>query len=431
MIEIKNLTKKYGEHVALNDVSLKLEKFKITGFLGPNGAGKTTLMNIITGYIMPEYGEIIIDQSNIHKNLKKAKSKIGYLAENTPLYVEMTVIEFIKFICQLRKIDKIKKRKDLEVYIKNLLVRTQIYNIKNKVIKNLSKGYKQRVGLAGTLVGEPDIIILDEPTVGLDPKQKLDTLNQIKKLSENHTIIISSHILSEISSICEKIVIINHGKILADSNIEDLYKKINEQNKINVIIKGYKNNILNVLWNIEGVIRVKIQNKIEKDTYEILVESKIEKCIKKDLQISLVENNMELLSLKDVERDLEDVFLKFIQKDENMLPKRELYNMDFGHNEINDSNIDDKNDIFSEPKVWEVDLGDFTSNINKKKSENTNKTEEEEENYELDDETCNDLLDENLEDMDDKFDDEENNDDLEDEFDEDEDDENEEIEEGE
>ena len=228
MIEVKNVTKKYGKFTAVDNISFDVKDGEIVGFLGPNGAGKSTTMNMITGFIEPNEGEIIVNGFNISKKPKKAKKQIGYMPENVPLYQELTVKEFIKYMAELKLVERKSRKQEIE----KVMQKTGLTEVQNKLIKNLSRGYKQRVSMAGALVGNPDVLILDEPTVGLDPKQITEIRKLIKDLGKEHTIILSTHILSEVSQICEKVVIINHGKIVAVDTPENLEQKTKEKNSI-------------------------------------------------------------------------------------------------------------------------------------------------------------------------------------------------------
>ena len=220
MIEVRNLVKKYGSHMAVNHLNFTIEKGKIYGFLGPNGAGKSTTMNMITGYIASTEGEILIDGHNILEEPEEAKKKIGYLPEIPPLYVDMTVSEYLKFVAELKSIPKEKRSGN----INEVMSTTKLQSVKDRLIKNLSKGYRQRVGLAQALLGYPEIIILDEPTVGLDPKQIIEIRDLIKSLGNKHTVILSSHILSEVSAVCDHVLIIDKGKLVASDTPENLSK---------------------------------------------------------------------------------------------------------------------------------------------------------------------------------------------------------------
>ena len=220
MIEVNNLVKRYGDHTAVDHLSFKIEKGKIYGFLGPNGAGKSTTMNIITGYIASTEGTVSIDGHDILEEPEKARKCIGYLPEQPPLYFDMTVLEYMRFAADLKKIPKNKKNEMIE----EVMDRVKITDMKNRLIKNLSKGYRQRVGLAQAILGYPDVIILDEPTVGLDPKQIIEIRDLIKDLRQKHTVILSSHILSEVSAVCDYVLIISHGKLVASDTPENLSK---------------------------------------------------------------------------------------------------------------------------------------------------------------------------------------------------------------
>lgn len=234
MIEVTNLTKRYGSHVAVDDLSFKVEKGQIYGFLGPNGAGKTTTMNIITGYLAPSEGTVTVNGKDIQKEPEEAKKCIGYLPELPPLYVDMTVKEYLKFVAELKKVPA----KEREKQIAEVMEMTYITDMQERLIKNLSKGYRQRVGLAQAILGYPEVIILDEPTVGLDPKQIIEIRDLIRKLGENHTVILSSHILSEVSAVCDHIMIIAHGKLVASDSPEGLQKLQSGSTELKLTVKG-------------------------------------------------------------------------------------------------------------------------------------------------------------------------------------------------
>ena len=256
MIELKNVTKKFGNFVALDNVNFKIEKGKIVGFLGQNGAGKTTTMKIITGLMEPTQGEVLI---NDEKLSKKNTVKIGYMPENTPLYESLTVKEFIDFMGELKSIKKQERKKQ----INELLEILNLDDVKNKLIKNISKGYKQRVSLAGALIGNPEILILDEPTVGLDPKQIIEIRNLIKSLKRKHTILLSSHILSEVNQICEEVIIIEKGKIIAVDTPLNLEQKINK-NVITIVVEDIENNIEKIKKQVPDIESVKFIRKLNK-----------------------------------------------------------------------------------------------------------------------------------------------------------------------
>jgi len=234
MIEVTNLTKKYGDHLAVDHLSFKVEKGQIYGFLGPNGAGKSTTMNIMTGYLAATSGTVLINGHDIVKEPEAAKKCIGYLPELPPVYVDMTVREYLQFVAELKKVPK----KEREDQILKVMAMTDILDMEKRLIKNLSKGYRQRVGLAQAILGFPQVIILDEPMVGLDPKQIIEIRDLIRELGENHTVILSSHILSEISAVCDHIMIISNGKLVASDSPEGLQKLMGDDKKLQMVIKG-------------------------------------------------------------------------------------------------------------------------------------------------------------------------------------------------
>ena len=251
MIEVSNLVKRYGDHTAVDHLSFQIEKGKIYGFLGPNGAGKSTTMNMITGYIASTEGTVTIDGHDILEEPEKAKKCIGYLPEQPPLYFDMTVLEYMKFAADLKKIPKDKKKSMIE----EVMDMVKITDMKNRLIKNLSKGYRQRVGLAQAILGYPEVIILDEPTVGLDPKQIIEIRDLIKSLKKKHTVILSSHILSEVSAVCDYVLIISHGKLVASDTPDNLGKLAAGSNNLNLLVKGEKSRIRQLLEEISGVKR--------------------------------------------------------------------------------------------------------------------------------------------------------------------------------
>lgn len=243
MIEVKNLTKKYGDHTAVDHLSFQVEEGQIYGFLGPNGAGKSTTMNMITGYIASTEGTVVINGHDILEEPEEAKKDIGYLPEQPPLYMDMTVIEYLRLAAELKKVPK----KDRENMIADIMDTVQLTHMKDRLIKNLSKGYKQRTGLAQALMGYPEVIILDEPTVGLDPKQIIEIRDLIKSLSKKHTVILSSHILSEVSAVCDYVMIISHGHLVASDTPENLAKLMEGENTLELTIKGSRTEVEGML----------------------------------------------------------------------------------------------------------------------------------------------------------------------------------------
>ena len=305
MIEVKSLSKKYGKHLAVHDVSFKVERGEIVGFLGPNGAGKSTIMNILTGYISSTAGSVTIDGYDILEQSEQAKRRIGYLPEIPPLYPDMTVTEYLYFIYDLKKV-KFPK----QAHIDEILRLVKIDNVKGRLIKNLSKGYRQRVGIASALVGNPDVLILDEPTVGLDPKQIIEIRELIAKLGKNHTIILSSHILSEIQAVCKRILIINGGKLVADDTSENLSKNLSSDHSIIARVAGPEADVLKILQSVRDVESVVSQGLREEGAYEYLLIPKGDADIRRSVFERLAERGRALLELRSNELTLEQIFLR-------------------------------------------------------------------------------------------------------------------------
>lgn len=312
MIEIKNVTKKYGNFIAIDNINFSIKEGEIIGLLGPNGAGKSTTMNMMTGFIEPTQGEIIINGYDIVKKPQKAKQQIGYMPEGVPLYADLTVKEFIKYMADLKIVPKIEKKKRIEEVIKQ----TNLQDVQNKLIKNLSRGYKQRVSLAGALVSNPKILILDEPTVGLDPKQITEIRKLIKSLGKNHTIILSSHILSEVSQICEKVIIINQGKIVAIDTPKNLEDKAKKENRIQIIIEDKQNNIEKIVQSIKGVKQINFVKDNEDGTKEYIIQTEENIDIRRELFSKCAKEEITIFELKKLDTTLEDAFMKLIQKQE-------------------------------------------------------------------------------------------------------------------
>jgi ABC-2 type transport system ATP-binding protein len=309
LIEIEKLVKRYGQQVVLNGLNLTIKRGEVLGFLGPNGAGKSTTMNIITGYIGATEGTVKIDGFDILQQPKKAKMKIGYLPEQAPLYTDMTVEEYLKFLCKIKRIDS----KNITETIATTCSIVKVTNYRNRLIKNLSKGYKQRVGLAQAIIGNPEVLILDEPTVGLDPKEIIEIRNLIKELGKNHTVILSSHILSEVSAVCDRVVIINKGQIVAMGTPEELSRKVNYSSKILLRVKGDGKDIAKKLKDINNVQNIVIKGSLEKNTMDLLIEAKQDKDIREELFWKLSKAEVPVLLMKPVDLSLEEVFLQVTQ----------------------------------------------------------------------------------------------------------------------
>ena len=305
MVEIKNLVKKYGTKYALDDISFTINSGEIVGFLGPNGAGKSTTMNIVTGYLASTSGSVVIDGKDILDDPISAKKLIGYLPEQPPLYVEMTVQEYLEFVYELKGCTLNKKK-----HIDEICTITKVASVRDRLIRNLSKGFKQRVGIAQALIGNPQIIIFDEPTVGLDPKQIIEVRNLIRTLGKTHTVILSTHILSEVQSVCNRILVINNGKIVADEKTENLNKAISENSRYKVKISGPQREVAQTVRNIPGVMMVDSLNERDADAFVYIIESAPNTDIRKRLFKVLCDKGWPILGLEAVGQDFEDIFIK-------------------------------------------------------------------------------------------------------------------------
>ena len=282
-------------------------------YYGPNGAGKSTTMNMLTGYIEQTSGEIVVDGFDMLKKPKKAKREIGYMPEGVPLYTDLTVREFITYMAEIKKVDR-KIRKE---QVEKIIEKTGLKDVEKKLIKNLSRGYKQRTGMAGAMVGEPKILILDEPTVGLDPKQITEIRNLIKELGKTHTIILSSHILSEVSQICNKVIIINKGKLVAIDTPEHLEEKVSNKNCIYITVEDTQNNMDSIKEKIEGTQKIELVEKFEDGTKQYMIESKDGVDLRKILFTELAKENITIFEMKKADSTLEDAFMKIIEGGNN------------------------------------------------------------------------------------------------------------------
>lgn len=310
MIEIDNLVKKYGEHVAVDHLSLTVEPGKIYGFLGPNGAGKSTTMNIITGYLGATSGTVTINGHDIFKEPEEAKKCVGYLPEIPPLYADMTVLEYLNFVAELKKLQKSLRKR----YVEEAMETTGILDVKNRMIRNLSKGYRQRVGFAQAILGYPEMIILDEPTVGLDPKQIIEIRDLIKKLGEKHTVILSSHILTEISAVCDHVFIISKGKLVASDSTENLLDQMSGAQEIELTVRSEADRAKALLEEIEFVDHADLKDAKEGS---ILIRAKSGNDIREEVFQLMAENHIPVLEMRTVTKSLEDVFLQITQEGGN------------------------------------------------------------------------------------------------------------------
>lgn len=318
MIEVKNLVKRFGSKYAVDDITFSIGKGEIVGFLGPNGAGKSTTMNIITGYMSSTLGTAEIGGINILENPMEAKKLIGYLPEQPPLYLDMTVREYLNFVYDLKGC-RLNRKKHLEEICRVVKI-IDDYN-KNRLIKNLSKGYKQRVGIAQALVGNPAVIILDEPTVGLDPKEIIEIRSLIRTLGETHTVILSTHILTEVQAVCDRILIINSGKLIADEKTESIINMLEGSLRLNARICGPQRDILRELRALPEVTRAEAVGERENDSFVYAIESSAGVDIRKPLFFMLAKNNWPLIGLESQGTNLEDIFISLVDKKEQA-PKK-------------------------------------------------------------------------------------------------------------
>lgn len=308
MVEVKNLTKCYGDIKAVDDISFTANSGEVLGFLGPNGAGKSTTMNMITGYLSSTSGTVTVDGSEILENPKETKSKIGYLPEIPPLYPDMTVKAYLEFVFDIKKV-KLPKQE----HIKEVMTIVKILDVQDRVIKNLSKGYKQRVGFAQALLGNPPVLILDEPTVGLDPKQIIEIRNLIRSLGKKHTVIFSSHVLSEVSAICDRIVVISNGKIVADAKTDELGAVLSGKGQLLLEVEGSASSVSSALNEIYGVKKV---TSVGANRYEVDYDNTID--IRKSVFKALAKNDCAILEMRSGGLSLEESFLRLTTQNQRV-----------------------------------------------------------------------------------------------------------------
>lgn len=312
MIEISHLTKKYGTHVAVDDLNLTIEPGRIYGFLGPNGAGKSTTMNMITGYLGATEGTIKINGFDILAQPEEAKKCIGYLPELPPLYMDMTVEEYLLFAAELKKIPK----ENRKPYVEDAMATTKITDMRGRLIKNLSKGYRQRVGLAQAILGYPEVIILDEPTVGLDPKQIIEIRDLIQNLGKKHTVILSSHILSEVRAVCDYIFIISHGKLVASEETEELVERMSGGQVIELKLKAEEEKVKEAFADTEEIVSVETKELPEDGVTEVTVTAEKNKDVREEIFHICAESDMPILEMINGGKSLEDIFLELTSKEE-------------------------------------------------------------------------------------------------------------------
>jgi ABC-2 type transport system ATP-binding protein len=311
VIEVTNLVKSYGPHVAVNHASFTIEKGEIVGFLGPNGAGKSTTMNILTGYLSPTEGTVTIDGQDILEYPTEIKRKIGYLPENPPLYIDMTVTEYLSFAAEIKGIPA----RDRKEKMSRVMEIVGVKDVSKRLLKNLSKGYKQRVGLAQALIGDPEVLILDEPTAGLDPKQIHEIRDLIAELGQEHTVILSSHILPEISAVCKRVLIINQGKIVADDTPENLAKHILGGNHILLRLDADEADISRALENVSALKSLSFRESQEPGTLEVIAEASAETDIRRSLSRALATADIPILMMRSMDMSLEEIFLNLTTKE--------------------------------------------------------------------------------------------------------------------
>jgi len=311
MIKIEHLVKNYGSHCAVDDISFEVESGEIVGFLGPNGAGKSTTMNILTGYLSSTSGKASVAGVDILRDPIGAKKKIGYLPEQPPLYLDMTVEEYLNFNYELKgcKLDRAS-------HLAEVCETVKIKDVYKKVIRTLSKGYRQRVGIAQALIGKPDVIIFDEPTVGLDPKQIIEIRNLIRGLGKDHTVILSTHILQEVQAVCDRIVIINKGKIVANEKTENISRVMDSNHRFNVKISGPQKEVLSMLKSMQGIAYADVLAERDGDAYTYMVESDYGVDIRKKLFFQLAERGWAMIGMESLGMSLEDIFLTVVEKSE-------------------------------------------------------------------------------------------------------------------
>lgn len=349
LIEVKNLVKRYGNHTAVNDLSFTVDKGQILGFLGPNGAGKSTTMNIITGYISTTEGTVTVNGLDIFEEPEEVKRMIGYLPEFPPLYPDLTVLEYLNFVAELKKV----KRSERKQMVDDIMLDTKISDVKNRLIKHLSKGYRQRVGLAQAIMGYPELIILDEPTVGLDPKQIIEIRELIRNLSKNHTVILSSHIMQEVSAVCDSVMIIDKGKMILQDKPENLSMHFGSTGGVRLVIKGDKDTIINELGMLDKISKIDEDEAKEEGTVSLTIHCNDNEDIREDIFFAMSRIDTPILEMQSIRLSLEDIFLKVTQDEEifdnNDMDEIEVPNgmSDSFDDTITDSEEEDNSDASS------------------------------------------------------------------------------------
>ena len=311
MIKVEHVIKRFGENLAVDDISFEVQKGEVVGFLGRNGAGKTTTMNIITGYISSSGGKASVDGHDILEEPLEVKKHIGYLPEHPPIYLDMVVDEYLNFCCDIKNVSRDKRKGHLA----DVCDLVGISHMRKRLCKNLSKGYRQRVGLAQALIGNPEVLILDEPTVGLDPRQIIEIRNLIKDLGKSHTVILSSHILHEVADVCERVIIIDRGKIVAKDTLDNLASSVNEIARMSVRIAGAGSSVRKAIRDISGVSYVEELGSREKDTIDYIIETEKDSDIRRALFNTMARMGNPILMLRPMDVTLEDIFLQLTTED--------------------------------------------------------------------------------------------------------------------
>lgn len=341
MIEVKNLTKKYGDHIAVSNLSFEVKQGQIYGFLGPNGAGKSTTMNIMTGYLSATDGEVMICGHSIFDEPEEAKKHIGYLPELPPLYMDMTPVEYLRFVAELKKVPE----KEVDKMLADIMRTVKITEVAGRLIKNLSKGYKQRVGLAQALVGYPEVLILDEPTVGLDPRQIIEIRDLIKSLGEKHTVILSSHILSEVSAVCDQVMIIAHGQLVANDTPENLSKIIVAYNTLELTVKGDRDNIKQLLDGIDGIDEIEMKESQDAGCTDFVIKTASEVDIREKIFKIMSGADYPILKMALCNMSLEDVFIKLTSDKKWVINKEEKEKKKFFRKKADREEKEDVSDL--------------------------------------------------------------------------------------
>jgi ABC-2 type transport system ATP-binding protein len=314
LIQVDNVTKRFGQHLAVDGLSFTVNKGEILGFLGPNGAGKSTTMNIITGYLSATDGTVKLDGHDILEEPEAVKKQIGYMPEQPPLYVDMTVRDYLSFVADIKGVPRSRKRENMDKSMEMLA----ITDVQGRLIKNLSKGYKQRVGVAQALIGFPPVLILDEPTIGLDPQQIIETRNLVRELGKEHTIILSSHILPEVAAVCSRVLIINKGRIVASDTPDNLSRGLVGDNKLTLRVAGPEKEVLSAVHSVQHVTKAKALGSHEPGTVDVLVEAKRENDIRKAVFQALSRADLPILSMRTMDLTLEDIFLNLITEEKEV-----------------------------------------------------------------------------------------------------------------